>query len=125
MNPTAIIWPMIAHVVLVYALYVVLWKRRVGAVRTGRAEPAQFRTRGHEPEESIAVHGSIMNQFELPVLFHAACLALYVTSGVNVVTVGLAWLFILTRYIHAWVHVTSIRLRYRSRLFLAGMVWSG
>jgi hypothetical protein len=61
----------------------------------------------------------------LPVLFHAACLALYVTSGVNVVTVGLAWLFILTRYIHAWVHVTSNRLRYRSRLFRAGMMLVG
>ena len=125
MNQTAIIWPMIAHVVLVYAVYILLGIRRVRAVRTGTVEVAQFRTRKQEPDESITAHNNILNQFELPVLFHVVCLALYVTSGVNLVTVVLAWLFIVTRYVHAWVHVTINRLRYRSRLFRAGMVLVG
>jgi hypothetical protein len=125
MNQTAIIWPMIAHVVLVYAVYVLLGFRRVRAVRSGAVEAAQFRTRKQEPDGSITAHNNIPNQFELPVLFHVVCLALYVTAGVSIVTVVLAWLFIATRYVHAWVHVTINRLRYRSRLFRAGMVVVG
>jgi hypothetical protein len=124
-NQTAIIWPMIAHVVLVYAVYVLLGVRRVAAVRSGAVEASQFRTRREEPDSSITAHNNILNQFEMPVLFHVVCLTLYVTSGVNVVTVVLAWLFIATRYAHAWVHVTINRLRYRSRLFRMGMVLVG
>jgi hypothetical protein len=124
-NQTAIIWPMIAHVVLVYAVYALLGIRRVRAVRSGAVEAARFRTRRQEPDSSITAHNNILNQFELPVLFHVVCLALYVTSGVDVVIVVLAWLFIATRYAHAWVHVTINRLRYRSRLFRAGMVLVG
>jgi hypothetical protein len=34
----------------------------------------------------------------------------------------LAWLFIATRYVHAWVHLTSNRLRHRNPAFVAGAV---
>ena len=45
MSPTeATIWPMIAHVALVFALYVMLSSRRVGAVREGRARVEQLMT---------------------------------------------------------------------------------
>ena len=53
MNKTAIFWPMIAHVALVYAVYVVLGVRRIGAVRTGGASANQFKTRRPNPSEAL------------------------------------------------------------------------
>lgn len=120
MTPTAIFWPMLAHVLLVYVVYLVLAVRRRAAVRKGEARPAAFKRRGAEPETSITVSGNLMNQFELPVLFHVLGLALFATGGVGAATLALAWIFIALRYAHSWVHLTSNRLRLRNLLFQSG-----
>lgn len=125
MSPNAILWPMIAHAVLVGIVYGVLRRRRHGAVRSGEAKVSQFRERGSEPASSAAVSGNLMNQFELPMLLHAVCLALFVTNGVSYLSVALAWLFIALRYVHAAIALTGNRIRYRSSAFAAGAVAMG
>ncbi|WP_411033281.1 MAPEG family protein [Shinella sp. BYT-45] len=123
MSPTeATIWPMIAHAALVFVLYVLLSSRRVGAVKDGRARPDQFRENREEPAESLVVKNAIANQFELPVLFYAVSILLYLVDADNPVTVAGGWLFVALRYAHAYVHVTSNRLRYRRPLFIAGLL---
>ena len=49
MTPTAIFWPMLAHVLLVYIVYVVLAVRGRASVRTVEARAAQFKLRVAEP----------------------------------------------------------------------------
>lgn len=117
---TVMIWPMFAHAALVFGLYFLLSRKRLGAVRTGRVKAEQFKENREEPLDSLLVHNNLKNQFELPVLFHAVCLALYVTTADNVVTAGLAWAFVLSRYLHSYVHITSNRLRHRRPLFIIG-----
>jgi hypothetical protein len=113
---------MIAHVALVVFLYLLLSARRMRAVREGRARPEQFRENREEPADSLLVRNSIANQFELPMLFYAASILLYLVDADNPVTVAGGWLFVALRYAHAYVHVTSNRLRYRRPLFIAGML---
>jgi hypothetical protein len=125
MNQTAIIWPMIAHVVLVYSIYVLIARRRRAAVRAGSAKPSQFRENVVEPPESQYVRNNLANQFELPVLFHSGCLALYVTGGAGLVAVILAWLFVASRYVHAVIHVTTNRIRHRQPVFSLGYLALG
>lgn len=125
MNQTAIIWPMIAHVVLVYSIYVLIARRRRAAVRAGSAKPSQFRENVVEPPESQYVRNNLANQFELPVLFHSGCLALYVTGGAGLVAVILAWLFVASRCVHAIVHVTTNRIRHRQPAFALGFLALG
>lgn len=123
MSPTeATIWPMIAHVALVIGLYFLLSFRRVGAVKEGRVRAEQFRENRDEPAESLIVKNAIANQFELPVLFYAVSILLYLVDADNPVTVAGGWLFVVLRYAHAYVHVTSNRLRYRRPLFIAGLL---
>ena len=123
MSPTqATIWPMIAHVALVVVLYLLLSARRMRAVREGRARPEQFRENREEPAESLVVKNAIANQFELPMLFYAVSILLYLVDADNPVTVAGGWLFVALRYAHAYVHVTSNRLRYRRPLFIAGLL---
>lgn len=120
MNQIVIFWPMLAQVLLVYIVYVVLGKRRRQAVSSGEARINQFKTRAAEPDTSISAANNVINQFELPVLFYAVCLSLYVTQGVAYLSVALAWLFVATRYAHAWFHLGANRIKYRSRAFIAG-----
>lgn len=121
MNQTAIFWPLLAQVLLVYIVYAVLSVRRRNAVRSGEARINQFKTRAAEPESSITAANNIINQFELPVLFYVVCLSLYVTTGVSYVALVLAWLFVASRYAHAWFHLTTNRIKFRSRAFILGV----
>lgn len=122
MTATAIFWPMIAHAALVIALYLLLALRRQEAVKAGDAKTSQFRENRDEPQQSLFIRNNLANQFELPVLFHAVCLALYATGGASTFAVVLAWLFVLSRYAHSLVHVTTNRIRHRRPAFSAGFV---
>ncbi|MCO6392032.1 hypothetical protein GTW25_13430 [Aliihoeflea aestuarii] len=125
MNQVAIFWPMIAHAVLVFGIYFLMFFRRKAAVQAGSTTVSQFRENTKEPPESLFVRNNLANQFELPVLFHVVCLALYAVQAVDVVAVVLSWLFVASRYIHAFIHMTSNRIRYRQPAFSAGFLILG
>lgn len=122
MSQTTIFWPVLAHVLLIYIVYGVLGRRRYGAVRSGEAKLGQFKLRSTEPASSITVAANLTNQFELPVLFYVLCLTLHLTNGVNYLTLALMWIFVASRYFHAWIHLTSNNLLLRSRSFFVGAV---
>jgi hypothetical protein len=119
-NQTAIFWPMLAQVLLVYIVYAVLMRRRGAAIKSREARIGQFKDRSAEPAGSVSVSNNLINQFELPVLFHVACLASYVTTGVSYWVLVLAWIFVLSRYVHAWVHMTVNAVPYRTTAFAVG-----
>ena len=60
---------------------------------------------------------------ELPVIFYALCLYLYVTGWVDSVHVASAWLFVALRAVHSVIHCTVnvVMLRFLS-YFAAGIV---
>lgn len=119
---TAIFWPVIAQVALIHVIYFVMLKRRSGAMRAGVAKASDFWVPAIEPQPSATAARSLINQFELPVLFFVVCTLLYVTAGATHAVVAIAWLFVLSRCAHAYVHLTSNRLRIRQRLFVVGFV---
>lgn len=121
MNPIAIFWPMIAHVLLVFIVYALLGIRRRKSIVDGEAKLKQFKLRGEEPASTAPTSNNVMNQFESPVLFHVACICLFVTGGVNVLTVILAWLFVASRYAHSYVHLTSNNVSMRFNCFMLSM----
>ncbi|MGA1800768.1 MAPEG family protein [Rhizobium sp. HT1-10] len=115
-------WPLVAQSVLILVLYGLLGLRRSAAVKAGRAKVEQFRENREEPSESLVVRNAIANQFELPVLFYAVSIILFMTQADNLPAVIMAWIFVAARYGHAYVHVTSNNLRYRSPLFALGFL---
>ncbi|MEP3435988.1 MAG: MAPEG family protein [Hoeflea sp.] len=119
---TAIFWPVLAQVLLTYGVYLVVSSRRIGAVKAGAATPSDFKVPSIEPEPSATAARNLSNQFELPVLFFAACLSLYVTGGAGAAAVVVAWAFVLARAAHAYVHLTSNRVLLRRRLFIVSLV---
>ena len=74
-----------------------------------------------DPEPSATAARNLTNQFELPVLFFAACLSLFVTGGAGMAAVIVAWAFVLARAAHAWIHLTINRIRPRRMLFIVGL----
>jgi len=59
------------------------------------------------PEPVTQVRNAYSNQFELPVLFYVLTILAWVTRHADLLFVVLAWLFVVLRLIHAFVHVTD------------------
>ncbi|PWW01559.1 hypothetical protein DFR52_102222 [Hoeflea marina] len=123
MTNTAIFWPMIAQALLTFLIYCLVSWRRIGSIKAGTSKAADYRIPTVEPEPSATVVRNLSNQFELPVLFYVVCLSLYITAAAATLAVLLAWGFVVARYAHAFVHVTSNLLRLRRPLFILGLVF--
>lgn len=58
------------------------------------------------PEREKQVSNAVDNQFQLPLLFYVAC-GLALALGPTWFNVGLAWAFVVSRYLHAAIHITD------------------
>jgi hypothetical protein len=59
------------------------------------------------PPHAIQRANAFRNQFELPVLFYLLTILAIITRHADLLFVVLAWIFVLTRIAHAYIHVTS------------------
>lgn len=76
------------------------------------------------PDRSRLVANAFENQFEMPVLFFVAAL-LAMQFGASIIEVGLAWLFVVSRYVHATIHLTSNHVVRRFFAYATGVVILG
>lgn len=122
MQGKSIFWPMLVQVGLTYGVYALVSRRRMAAITAGEAKVGDFRIPSRDPERSASASRSLINQYELPVLFYACCLTLFVLGAAGTGAVLLAWAFAAARLVHAYVHVTTNRVRYRRPAFIAGFL---
>jgi len=118
MSTQAILLPLFVEVVLTFVLLFWLGPLRSRDLKTGVARPETIALR--EPNWSpgtLQVAYSFSNQFELPVLFCVLTILEYVTHNAGVIFVTLAWIFVIFRLAHAYVHVTSNIVRLRGALY--------
>jgi hypothetical protein len=117
-----LVYPMFAMVLLTATVLGILFRSRVRAVRDNQVPVTYFRLyQGAVEPESIAKPARhFTNLFEAPVLFYAACLAAMATGQVGTAMVALAWAYVATRVVHAYVHLGGNRLRLRMRAYFAG-----
>jgi hypothetical protein len=121
MNVNHIFWPVLAQTFLTLIMYIVLGVRKAKAVKACEVNRQQAALDNRVwPETVVKASNNIANQFEAPVLFYALCIAIYSINGVDMITIILAWLFALSRFAHAYVHIGSNYVPMRLRLFLFG-----
>ena len=119
----AIFWPLIAQVLLVGIVGARMYARRVGEVRARRIHPQKLATsRGMaEMLQDVAAADNFRNLFEAPVLFFALGCALAITETVTPVQLALAWVYVVLRCAHSYIHLTYNRVLHRLAVFLASM----
>ena len=118
------VYPMFALVLLTFAVLVILFRARVAAVRAGRLSLVYFRLyQGEdEPESTKKPARHVANLFETPVLFYVACLAAMVAHVDGLAMTLLAWAYVASRYLHAFVHIRGNRLSRRMRAYFASLL---
>lgn len=111
--------PMFVLVLLSFAVGLLLLKERFKAVKSG-LNPGYFvyNKGGKLPESLIKVSQHYENLFETPILFYVACVSLYATATVTLLNLGMACLYVFSRFMHAYVHIGQNNLPARRRTFL-------
>lgn len=114
-----LIYPMCALVLLTFFVLVVMFLRRVDAVRSGKVPIAHFKTFtvGEAPEDAVKAARHFTNLFEMPVLFYVACVVGMVLPVQGPLFLVLAWLFVAGRVMHAGIHLGSNKMTYRMSVF--------
>ncbi len=129
MSGSAILAPFLALLLLTFVVWVVMYVRRLTFIQRNRIDPQRLTTpeRVAEilPEEVTYPAQNLRNLFELPVVFYALCLYLYVTGTVDLAYVTGAWLFVGLRALHSAVHCTRniVMLRFAAYMASALVVW--
>ena len=118
MSIQAVLLPLFVQVVLTFVLLFWTAHLRVSSVRRGDVHPRDVALREqnwgkHETQVANAYH----NQLELPLLFYILTILAWITKQADLLFVVLAWIFVVLRLVHAYVHVTSNHLTQRFAIF--------
>jgi len=123
MRSQLILLPLLVQVFLTIAVYVLLNVAKVRAVRRGEVDEARRSLHDDAwPDNVLQINNNIRNQFEVPVLFYVLALALLALNAVSPAAFAFAWLFVLSRIAHAYVHIGSNYVPMRRRIFAFGCV---
>jgi hypothetical protein len=115
--------PLFVQVLLVFILMIWMAKERQGAIRRGEVHPRDIALREPKwPPKAMQVANCFSNQFEIPVLFYVVTILALITRQADLLFVLLSWVFVILRYIHAFIHTTSNRVPRRGLVYGLGVV---
>jgi len=124
-NQIAILYPVFVQVLLTILVACSMAVARARAIKTmdrKRGNPDLALGRVVWPEDAAKRAANYSNQFELPVLFYAVVAFALIAKGADALMVALAWAFVLTRIVHAAIHIWPNKVRWRTPAFGAGFV---
>lgn len=129
MPQTAIFGPVFATILLTVIVWVYMYIRRIRFIVSSRISPADLAVPGAlarlSPPAVSNPSDNFRNLFEIPVIFYALALYLFVTRQVDGAYVAAAWIFVAFRVLHSAVHCTIniVMLRFYLYLFSTVAVW--
>lgn len=114
-----VLYPVFAMFALTAFCLFRLARLRFAAVRQGEIDPKFFRLyRNAEEPDNLRVHSRhLSNLFEAPVLFYVIAIVAFVTQQTGILPLCLAWAYVILRYAHSFVHLTTNHVLTRFRLF--------
>lgn len=123
MSIRAVLLPLLVEVALTFVLLARMGGMRFAAGRRGEVRVAEIALREPNwPRAVLQVQYAYQNQLELPVLFYVLTILAWMTRTADLLFVVLAWVFVVLRLTHAYVHVTDNNVRRRGLLFIAGAI---
>jgi hypothetical protein len=123
MSIQAILLPLFVQVAL--TLFLLFWtgRARVAAVRRGDVHVRDIALReSNWPRQETQIANAYHNQLELPVLFYVLTILAIITRQADLFFVVLAWLFVVLRLVHAYIHLTSNHMGRRFAVFAASVL---
>ncbi|MGH6663351.1 MAG: MAPEG family protein [Pseudolabrys sp.] len=118
-----VLLPLFVEVLLTLGLLIWLFLLRRNDLMGGKVHPRQIALREPNwPARTLQVGNCLANQFELPALFYVLTILEIITRHADLVFVVLAWIFVLSRVVHAYIHTTSNRVMRRGTVYGVGVL---
>jgi len=120
--PTAIFGPFFATILLTFVVWVYMYIRRIALIVGEKMSSHDLAVPGELARRSPAYvsnpSDNFKNLFEIPVLFYALAIYVFVTQQVDGIYVVAAWIFVGFRSLHSFVHCTFNLVLFRFYLYL-------
>jgi hypothetical protein len=128
MDQAAIFRPFVATMILTMVVWAYMYGRRLPFIFSNGLDDKQMtplELARLSPPQVSNPSDNLKNLFELPTVFYAVVLYLYVTSQVDTAYLRAAWVFFVFRAMHSAVHCTFnfIPLRFILYAVSAGALW--
>jgi hypothetical protein len=115
--------PVFAQVLLTFALHILMARERLGSISRGEVKVKDIALRQPNwSERATQVSNAYHNQLELPMLFYALIAFILISKRGDTFLLIMAWVFVLSRFLHAYIHVTSNNVDHRFKSYGIGMV---
>ena len=122
MSQEAIFIPFFGLMLLTIVVWTYMYYLRLSYFRREKIDPQSVATTreiiNRIPDKLNTPSENLINLFELPVLFYAVCIYLYVTQHVDAVYVALAYCFLIFRVVHSAIHCTSNKVLHRFYVYV-------
>jgi hypothetical protein len=123
MSIPMILLPVFVQVFLTFALLMGMAMGRGHALSSGQTKPRDVAARqANWPARTAQLGDCFSNQFEVPVLFYVLIALAMPLRHADLIIVMLSWVFVVTRFAHAGVFLTSNDVRTRSLAWFAGAI---
>jgi hypothetical protein len=118
MSVHTVLLPLFVELALTFMLWFWMAYYRVSLIRRGEVHPRDVALREPNwPRHVLQVNNAAHNQIETPLLFYVLTILAIVTRHADLLFVVLAWIYVVFRLLHAYIHVTSNRISVRGPLF--------
>ena len=104
-----ILEPMMAMFLLTFVVWVYMYARRIPFITQSNLPPDQLTPAGLadlSPPEVSNPSDNLKNLFEVPVLFYALCIYIFITNQTDAQYLFAAWTFVAFRIMHSAMHCT-------------------
>jgi hypothetical protein len=123
MTVPMVLLPVFVLVGLTFALLLGMASARTRSIVSGETRIPDIALRQPNwPARATAIGNCFANQFEIPVLFYVLIALALPLRHADLVVVMLSWVFVVTRFAHAGIFVTSNDVRTRSLAWFAGVL---
>ena len=123
MEKTLILYPAIGMMILTLFVYVKNYLNFVKAKKSNAIEFSYFKTyQGEVPDYVTVSRQTLKNQFELPIFFYFLISIILVFDKVSQLDLILAWIFVVSRYLHCYIRLSYNHVPHRAKVFKLGML---
>jgi hypothetical protein len=118
-----VLLPVFVQVALTFALLIWMASARTASVKRGETKLRDIALgQSAWPAKPMQISNCYDSQFQIPLLFYVLVILVWMTKQADLIFVVMAWIFVLSRLAHAYIHTGSNHVPTRFRVFAVGMI---
>jgi hypothetical protein len=118
-----VLLPVFVQVALTFVLLLLMATTRRASLTRGETKVRDIALgQSAWPAKATQASNCYDNQFQVPLLFYVLVVLAWITKQADLIFVVMAWIFVLSRLVHAYIHTTTNHVPTRFNAFAVGVL---